>query len=82
MATPRKVTAAVTPLAYSISQACAALGVGETVFRANVLPHLRVVRLGGRVLIPVRDLERYVETNTVVPLVAELAQLARARGAR
>ena len=81
MATPRKVTAAVTPLAYSISQACAALGVGETVFRANVLPHLRLLPLcGGR--IPVRDLERWVEANAAKPLSAELALLARGRRAR
>ena len=82
MATPRKATAGVTRLTYSIAEASAALGIGETAFRANVLPHLRVVRLGGRVLVPVREVERYIETNAAMPLAAELLQLARARGAR
>lgn len=82
MATPRKAAPPVPVLALSLADAAAALSMGETAFRDSVLPHLRVLRPGGRVLVPVRELERYVETSAAMPLAAELAQLARSRGAR
>lgn len=74
---------AVDRLAYSVGEAAAALGIGETCFREHVLPALRVVYVGRRPLIPRRELERYLEREARMPLADELRLLrsgGRCRG--
>lgn len=50
-------------LALNIDEAAASISLGVDVFRANVLPELRVVRNGRRVLVPVAELDRWLERN-------------------
>ncbi len=52
-------------LALSYSEAAAALGVSTKHFQRHVLSHLRVTLSGGRRLIAVRELERYLEKMAV-----------------
>jgi excisionase family DNA binding protein len=62
----------VAPIALRPAEAAAALGVSRRTFDALVLPSLRVVRLGRRIVIPVAELHRYVEREAAVLLRAEL----------
>jgi excisionase family DNA binding protein len=48
-------------LALSPIESASALGVSRDYFDEHVLPELRVVRRGRKVLIPVRELERWLE---------------------
>lgn len=54
-------------LAYTPREAATALGVGITYFRETVQPELRIVRRGRLVLIPVRELERWIEARSEPP---------------
>ena len=51
------------PVAVSRADAAAALGLGLSAFEARVQPGLRVLRIGTRVLVPVGELEAWVERN-------------------
>jgi excisionase family DNA binding protein len=53
----------VLPLAYTKTQAAAALGVSFDFFAENIYSELRVVRRGRRILVPVAELERWLEKN-------------------
>jgi hypothetical protein len=58
------VTEAVTlRLALSPDEAAAAIGVSRDFFDQHVLPELRVVRRGRRRLVPVRELERWLDES-------------------
>jgi excisionase family DNA binding protein len=61
----RLVTAgsAVTRLTLSPTEAAEALGVSRDYFDAHVKPELRIVRRGRLVLVPVRELEHWVDEN-------------------
>ena len=60
----RNVTAVATPrIALTPDEAAAAIGVGRSFFYENVLPDLRVVRIGRKRLIPVRELEHWTDRN-------------------
>lgn len=48
-------------LTLSKTEAAAALGLSVRFFEQQVQPELRVVRRGRRRLIPVRELERWIE---------------------
>ncbi|MFN8160611.1 MAG: hypothetical protein U0R52_06155 [Solirubrobacterales bacterium] len=50
-------------LTLTASGAAERLGVSPGFFRAEVLPELRVIRRGARVLVPVSELERWIERN-------------------
>jgi excisionase family DNA binding protein len=50
-------------LAFSVEEAAASIGVSRDLFDAEVRPGLRVVRVGRRVLVPVRELERYLDRH-------------------
>jgi excisionase family DNA binding protein len=47
----------------SPQEAAAALGVSRDFFDEHVKPELRVVRRGRLVLVPVRELEKWVDEN-------------------
>jgi excisionase family DNA binding protein len=50
-------------LALNKKEAAAALGVSFDLFAETIYPELRVVRCGRRVLIPVAELDRWLERN-------------------
>ena len=55
--------AAVPRLALSVEEACAALGVSWDFWSEHVAPELRIVRRGRRKLVPVSELQRFLEHN-------------------
>jgi len=55
-------------LTLSPAEAAATLGVSRDFFDTHVKPELRVVRRGRLVLVPVRELERWVEQNSAAVL--------------
>ena len=50
-------------LALPVTQAAAALGLSETNFRTNVLPHIRSIKAGRVRIVPVLELERWLYLN-------------------
>jgi excisionase family DNA binding protein len=56
-------------LAVSPTQAAEMLGMGRSTFYRDVLPELRVVHHGRRTLIPIRELDAWLERNSAQPLV-------------
>ncbi len=61
-------TAGVPRLALTKAEAAASLGVSTDFFESWVQADLRVIRKGRLVLIPVRELERWVDRNAAVTL--------------
>ena len=55
-------------LTLSPQEAADALGVSRDYFDAHVKPELRVIRRGRLVLVPVRELERWVDENAAAVL--------------
>ena len=55
--------AAVPRLGLSPDEAAASIGVSRDLFDAEVRPELRVVRVGRRVVIPVREVEKFLAEN-------------------
>jgi excisionase family DNA binding protein len=64
-------------VAFSLDEAAAALAISRDTLERHVLPELRVLRVGRRVVIPLRELERWAERNASRPLEAELKALGR-----
>ena len=54
-------------------------GVSRDSFERHVMAELHLVRIGRRLLVPTRELERWIEREMAIPLVAELSR--RATGA-
>jgi excisionase family DNA binding protein len=50
-------------LALSVEQACEALGVSWDTWRAHIEPDMRLVRLGRRKLIPVNELQAWLDRH-------------------
>jgi excisionase family DNA binding protein len=50
-------------LALSVEQACEALGVSWDTWRAHIEPDVRLVRLGRRKLIPVSELQAWLDRH-------------------
>ena len=55
-------------LALSKAEAAAALGVSVDFFEDHVMHEIRVVRLGRRRLVPVKELVRWLDENASRPL--------------
>jgi excisionase family DNA binding protein len=49
--------------ALTINEACESLGVGWDLFHESIEPELRVVRIGRRKLIPVSELQAWLDRN-------------------
>jgi excisionase family DNA binding protein len=60
-------------IALSVEEAAEALGVSRDSFERHVMAELRLVRIGRRLLVPTRELERWIEREMAIPLVAELS---------
>lgn len=58
-----RLDSAVPRLALNPDEAAEAIGVRPTFFAERVQPELRLVRRGSKRLIPVRELERWLERN-------------------
>ena len=67
-----------------VDDAAASLGVSRDSFEEHVMPHLKIVRVGRLKLIPIYELERWVEENAVRRMDALSAtdRLSRTRIAR
>ena len=61
-------TATQVRLALTPAEAAQALGVSRDFFDEHVLREIRVVRRGRRRLVPVRELERWLEQEAARPL--------------
>ena len=59
-------------LALTPAEAATALGVSRDFYDQHIAPELRVVRRGRRRLIPVRELECWLERAAALPLKEEL----------
>ena len=55
-------------LALSPTDAAAALGVSRDFYDQHIAPELRVVRRGRRRLIPIRELQRWLDREATRPL--------------
>ena len=47
-------------LALNVQESCAALGISADTFTAAVLPAIRTVRIGRRILVPTDELRRWL----------------------
>jgi excisionase family DNA binding protein len=50
-------------LALGVEQAAASLSVSYDTFHEQIEPELRIIRLGRRKLIPVQELQRWLDAN-------------------
>ena len=66
-------------LVLSIEEAADALSISRDSFERHVIGDLRLVRVGRRLLVPVAELERWIEREMAMPLVAELSPGATGR---
>lgn len=64
-------------LLVSCDEAARRLGISRDTFDRFVVNDLRIVSIGRRLLVPVAELERFVERNAAVPLAADVARLRR-----
>jgi hypothetical protein len=55
-------------LALSPAEAAESLGVSRDFFDEHVGPELRIVRRGRRKLVPVRELERWLDREAALPV--------------
>lgn len=67
---PRRETRA--QLALSIEQSAEALAISRDSFERHVMPDLRLVRIGRRIVVPVSEIERWMQSHAAIPLVADL----------
>jgi excisionase family DNA binding protein len=58
-------------LALTPREAAASLGVSRDFFDEHVKPELRVVRRGSLVLVPVRELERWLDRSAALTLESQ-----------
>jgi hypothetical protein len=58
-----EIAIAMSPVAVTREVAAKALGMGLTMFSERVQPELKVVRAGAKVLIPVAELQRWVDRH-------------------
>lgn len=59
----KKLDAPIPRIALTPPEAAAAIGVGPDFFDTNVAPELHVVRRGRKRLVPVSELERWMNEN-------------------
>jgi hypothetical protein len=64
-------------LLVSKARAAELLSISIDTFERQVMPEVRIVKIGRRVLFSVPDLARWVDEHAAVPLVAELPHQVR-----
>ena len=55
--------APVQPLALNVEDACAALGISWQTWKEHVEPHIRLVRVGRRKIVPITALQEWLDAN-------------------
>jgi hypothetical protein len=50
-------------VALTREEAAASLGIGLTTFKQRVQPHLRLVRIGTVVMVPLTELQRFLDNH-------------------
>jgi hypothetical protein len=68
----RKLPSTIPRIALTPPEAAAAIGVGPDFFDAEVAPELRLVRRGRKRLVPVSELERWINDSAAAPVVKEV----------
>lgn len=66
----------VSRIALTVAEAAETLGVSRDTFERHVMPELSLVRVGRRLLVPKKELERWIDREMAMPLVAELSPAA------
>lgn len=56
-------------IALTVDEAAVAVGLGRTTFYERVLPELRVIRIGRKRLVPVRELEAWAERSASMSIL-------------
>lgn len=69
-------------LALSVAEACQAIGCGWDFWKAHIAPEVRLIRRGSRKLVPVAELERWLESSAERVLPDRDAGLRAARTPR
>ena len=64
-------------LLVSKREAAEMLSMSVDTLERHVIPHLRLVGAGRRVLVPVRELERWIDRSAAQPLSADLERMRR-----
>lgn len=59
----RSPIAPVPRLALNVTEACEALGVSWDTWQRYVMPDMRIVRIGSRKVVPVTELQRWLDDN-------------------
>lgn len=73
--TPKSVRTPFPRLMLSIPEAAGSLGISENQFRAEVMPHVRTVRIGaGSVRVSVKELDRWVDRQSTITDPRETAR--------
>jgi hypothetical protein len=71
--TPPKIRPATPAITLAGAEAAGALGVGATLFKSEIAPNLRAIRVKGKVLYPVAELERWATENAQPVLTERIA---------
>lgn len=69
----KKLTSPIPRFALTTVEAAASIGVGPDFFDTNIRPYLALVREGRKVLVPVTEIERWVEENASPPVSEQVA---------
>jgi AraC-like DNA-binding protein len=68
-------------LGLTVEEAAKAVGMSESSFKRHVQPELRIVRRGSLRIIPVREIEKWLEGTRTASRMAGLTKRPRAVGA-
>ena len=70
----KKLRAPIPRTALSPTEVAASLGIGLDHFNHYVRPHVRLIRSGRRVLVPVSELERWLADQAEEPIAIQMTK--------
>jgi hypothetical protein len=65
-------------LSLTVEEAAEAVGMSESSFKRHVQPELRIVRRGSLRIIPIPEIEKWLESNATMAATAQAASRMRA----
>jgi hypothetical protein len=68
----KKLATSIPRIALTPAEAAAAIGVGPDFFEENVAPELRLIRRGRKRLVPLVELERWVNQSVSEPMIKQI----------
>lgn len=68
MSTAEHNIAGVPRLAVNVKEACSSLGVSWDVWKEHIEPDVKLVRIGSRKLVPLSELQRWLDNNATTVL--------------